>query len=197
MNKKRRAIFILCAAASLISAAAIIYAQNRNGLSEKEAQRLIARVAGVELNKDAVRVKEIQSLGSSATAVAEVETAFRFSREAGKWRVAEVRVGDRRWEDIELIVRALNAEKRARAEAELETLATALEAYRRERGFYVTVKDESALVDHLSPRYIKQIIRFDPWHKPYQYEGTATAYRLRSFGADGIAGTADDVVRNN
>lgn len=196
MNRKRRTISILCAA-SLISAAAIVYAQNRKGLSESEAQRLIARVAGVELKKDAVRVKEIQSLGASATAVADVETAFRFNREAGKWRVAEVRVGDRRWEDIDLIARALNAEKRARAEAELETLATALEAYRRERGFYVAAKDERTLVDHLSPRYVKQVIRFDPWHKPYEYEGTATAYRLRSSGADGIAGTADDVVRNN
>lgn len=179
-------IFASCAA--LVSEAAA-------DLSPKEARRLIARVAGLELPTDAVRVKEVSSLGSSAVVVAQIETAFRFVKgDDDKWRVAEIRTGDNRWEDIEMIMRAVNQEKTERARAELETIATALEAYRRERGFYVAAETEAALIDHLNPRYLSRVIRLDPWHKPYFYEGTGARYSLRSAGADGKENTADDVV---
>jgi len=163
-------------------------------LTPKEARRLIARMAGIELPSDAVRVKSVSAMGNSAAVVAQVETAFRFVNENGKWRVAEIRTGDRRWEDVDLLVRALNAEKTSRVRAELETIATALEAFRRERGSYVEAKTEAALIDFLSPRYLTRVIRIDAWHRPYEYEGTRNAYLLRSLGADGKAGTADDVV---
>src|SRR5882724_6090774 len=74
-------------------------------------------------------------------------------------RMADIRTGDRRWEDVELLMKALNVEKTARARAELESIATALESYRRERGSYVETKSEAALVDHLSPRYLARVIR--------------------------------------
>jgi len=38
------------------------------------------------------------------------------------------------------------------------------------------------------------VIRIDPWHQPYEYEGTRTSYVLRSNGPDGNANTADDIV---
>ena len=137
-------------------------------------------------------------MGSSALVVAQVETVFRFVKDsAGKWRVAEIRTGDNRWEDVEMLVRAVNAEKVERARAELETLATALESFRRDRGFYVVASDERTLVDHLNPRYLPQVIRVDPWHKPYLYEGARESYALRSAGADGEENTADDIVRQN
>lgn len=174
------------------------YAQAAADLSAGEARRLIARMAGIELPSNAVRVREVSSLGSSAVVTAQVETAFRFNRgEDGKWRVAEIRTGDNRWEDIDMIARAVNAEKTERARAELETIGTALEAFRRERGFYVAAKDGSALVDQLNPRYLARVIRIDPWHRPYQYEGTPERFTLRSGGVDGEANTADDVVLNN
>ena len=167
-------------------------------LSAKEARRLIARVAGIELPSDAVRVKEVSSLGSSAVVTAQVETAFRFNRgDDGKWRVAEIRTGDNRWEDIDMITRAVNAEKTERARAELETIGTALEAFRRERGFYIAAKEESTLIDQLNPRYLSRVIRLDPWHRPYQYEGTHERFTLRSGGADGKVNTADDVTLGN
>ena len=167
-------------------------------LSAKEARRLIARVAGIELPSDAVRVKDVSSLGSSAVVTAQVETAFRFNRGGdGKWRVAEIRTGDNRWEDVDMLTRAVNAEKTERARAELETIGTALEAFRRERGFYVAAKEESALVDQLNPRYLARVIRLDPWHRPYQYEGTHERFTLRSHGADGKVNTADDVSVSN
>ena len=179
---------------------AIIATQTRaaGDLSPKEARRLIARMAGIELPSDAVRIKEISSVGNSATVVAQVETAFRFVKgDKDKWRVAEIRTGDRRWEDVDMLVRALNVEKTQRARAELESIATALESYRREHGFYVEAKNEAGLIDRLNPRYLNEIIRIDPWHKPYEYEGTRDSFVLRSAGPDEKANTGDDIVRRN
>lgn len=194
MSSKRNLIFL--SVVSLVVVATFVVRRTRaaGDLTPKEARKLIARLAGIELPSDAVRVKSISSFGNSAVVVAQVETAFRVVNENDKWRVVEIRTGDRRWEDVELLIRAVNTEKTSRVRAELETIATALEAFRRERGSYVEAKSETALVDFLSPRYIARVIRVDAWHRPYEYEGTRDSYVLRSLGPDGKAGTADDVV---
>ena len=163
-------------------------------LTPKEARKLIARLAGIQLPSDAVRVKEITSFGNSVVVVAQVETAFRLVNENDKWRVAEIRTGDRRWEDVDALVRALNVEKTSRVRAELETIATALASFKRERGFYVESTSEAKLIDLLSPHYLPRVVRVDPWHQPYEYEGTRTSYVLRSNGPDGKANTADDIT---
>ena len=184
--------------ASLIAVTSVVVTSQviaAGDLTPKEARKLIARMAGINLPSDAVRVKEVSAMGNSATVVAQVETAFRFDKGGdGKWRIAEIRTGDRRWEDIDLLVKALNAEKTSRARAELESIATALEFYRREHGFYLESKTEAALIDSLNPRYLPSVIRVDPWHQPYQYEGTRGSFVLRSSGPDEKPNTADDVV---
>lgn len=191
------------ACALLIAACAlllIVRTEAASKLDAKLARKLISRVAGIDLNKDAVKVqdKDISVLGASATVVAQVETAFRFARdERGEWRVAEIRTGNNKWEDVDLLVRAVNAEKQARARAELEMLATALKAFRRERGFYPVTDNEAVVVDQLSPRYMKDTVRVDPWHTPYLYEGARERFVLRSAGADAKANTADDLVRES
>lgn len=167
-------------------------------LTPREARRLIAHLAGIQLPSDAVRIKDISSLGNSAVVVAQVETAFRLVKgDNDQWRVADIRTGDRRWEDVDMLVRALNAEKVARARAELESIATALESYRRDHGFYVESKSEAVLIDHLSPRYLTRVIRLDPWHQPYEYEGARNSFLLRSVGPDGKSGTFDDLIVAN
>lgn len=193
---RRRARLLIPALCLLaFSIQTFLYTSAADDLSTKEARRLITRVAGIELPSDAVRVKSISSLGSSAVVEAQISTAFRFVRgDDGKWRVAEIRTGDNKWEDVDMIARALNQEKAERARAELETFATALESFRRERGFYVEGKTASALVDQLNPLYLSRIIRTDPWHRPYQYEGHQSGYVLRSVGLDGKPNTADDIV---
>jgi len=195
----RRLFFVaatICASLfGLVSLTLVSPASAADGLSMKEARRVIARMAGIELPSDAVRVKEISPMGNSAVVVAQVETAFRLTKgDGGKWSVAEIRTGDRKWEDVDLLVRALNAEKTSRARSEMQTIATALKAYERERGSYVVSDSLVALIDHLNPRYLSQIIRIDPWHQPYQYEGQSRAFTLRSPGADGKPNTADDIV---
>jgi len=164
-------------------------------LTPKEARKLIARMAGIELPSDAVRVKNISTAGNTAIVVAQVETAFRLVKDdKDKWRIAEIRTGDRRWEDLDTLMKALNVEKTARARAELESIATALESYRRERGFYVESKSEAALIDNLNPHYLARVIRVDPWHQPYEYEGSRNSFVLRSSGPDGKPNTPDDVT---
>jgi Type II secretion system (T2SS), protein G len=182
---------------TLVAAGGLLITTTRaaGDLTPKEARRLIARMAGIQLPSDAVRIKEVSGMGNSATVIAQVETAFRFDKTGdGKWRVAEIRTGDRRWEDIDLLVKALNTEKTARARAEMESIATALEAFRRDRGSYLESKSEGTLIDNLNPRYLKSIIRVDPWHHAYEYEGTRTSFVLRSAGPDEKPNTADDVV---
>ncbi|HEY1404451.1 MAG TPA: type II secretion system protein GspG, partial [Pyrinomonadaceae bacterium] len=100
----------------------------------------------------------------------------------------------RSFEAFDAFERALNTEKLARARADLESLAAALEEYRRARGFYVVTETASDLVNHLNPRYTAAFILFDPWHRPYEYEGARERFTLRSLGADGKANTADDVT---
>src|SRR5262249_53936610 len=132
-------------------------------LSPKEARCLIARMLGIQLTSDEVRFKDISSLRIFYTLVRKGVMAFRFVKRAkDKWRIAEIRTGDRRWEDVEMLLHALNVEKTQRARAELESIAMALELYRREHGSYVEAKTEATLVDTLNPRYLKSIVRIDP-----------------------------------
>jgi hypothetical protein len=195
MTKRTMLIISLVA---LVAAGTFVVASSTRAagdLTAKEARRLIARMAGIELPSDAVRVKEVSSSGDSAIVVAQVETAFRLVKgDKDKWRITEIRTGDRRWEDLDTLMRALNVEKTARARAELESIATALESFRRERGFYLESKSEATLIDHLNPRYLARVIRVDPWHKAYEYEGARGSFVLRSAGPDGKPNTSDDVT---
>jgi hypothetical protein len=153
-----------------------------------------------ELKRGALSVRNpaaaLAPLGSSAVVEVEVETSVDFVRDArGRWQLARVRFGGgQSFESFEAFARALDAEKLTRARAELESLAAALEAYRRARGFYVVGNTAVDLVDQLNPRYTAAFIRFDPWHRPYEYEGTRERFTLRSLGADGKANTPDDVT---
>jgi Type II secretion system (T2SS), protein G len=195
MNRRVR-LLVTALCLLTLSVSTLVYTRAAaDDLSAKEARRLIARVAGFELPSEAVRVRSVSSLGSSAVVEAQVETAFRFVRgDDGHWRLAEIRTGDNKWEDIDMIARAVNQEKTERARAELEVVATALEAFRRERGFYVEAANAASLVDQLNPLYLARVIRVDPWHRQYQYEGTRSQYTLRSLGLDGKPNTGDDIV---
>ena len=163
-------------------------------LDAKLAREMIARLAGIDLPSDAVRVKEVSSLYKSAVVLAQVITEFRFSRGGDKkWRVTGIRTNSGEWTDVDKTLRAVNEEKARRARADLELMAEALTSFRRERGFYVVADNSGALLDQLNPRYLPRVIRLDPWQRPFLYEGERDRYLLRSAGADGEPGTADDI----
>lgn len=176
--------------------------QNQKAQNENQTAKGDSSQPAKELRRGALSVRNPASalapLGSSAVVEIEVETSVDFARDArGRWQVARVSFGSgggRGFDQFDAFERALNAEKLARARADLETLAAALEEYRRARGFYVVADSASALIDHLNPRHTLAYIRFDPWHRPYEYQGTRERFTLRSPGADGKSNTADDIT---
>jgi hypothetical protein len=169
-------------------------------LTTKRARCLVANLFGVALPSDDVRIKEVSpfglSVGSESAALVEafVRADFRLVRDAKRWRVAEFKSGNRDWVNVAGLEAAIDQVKRSAATDELSTIAKALGDFRRDRGSFVVSDSESVLIDHLSPRYLPRVIRVDPWHHPYQYEGQPDHYSLRSLGPDGKPNTPDDVV---
>ncbi len=169
-------------------------------LTTKRARCLVASLFGIALPSDDVRIKEISpfglSLGSESSTLLEafVRADFRLTRDAKVWRVAEFKSGNRDWVNVSGLATAIDQVKRSAATDELSTVAKALGDFRRERGSFVVSESESVLIDHLSPRYLTRVIRVDPWHRPYKYEGQPDHYSLRSLGPDGKPNTPDDIV---
>ncbi len=188
-----RALVVSAAALSLLWVVAFA-----RELGSREARERIAEAVGLD-RPDRVHIKGI-SAGMNGQAIVEatVDAAFRFQQDKeGNWKAVEVRTGDRRWESIELIRTAINKEKALRTTADLRTLAVALEAFRRERGFYVPADTNSALVNALAPHYLSPIIRVDAWSREFEYKGTETGYRLASLGPDGRPNTGDELIIEN
>ena len=169
-------------------------------LTNKRARCLVASLFGVALPSDDVRIKEISpfglSIGSESAALVDafVRADFRLVRDAKRWRVAEFKSGNRDWVKVAGLEAAIDQVKSSAATDELSTIAKALVDFHSERGSFVVSDSESVLIDHLSPRYLARVIRVDPWHRPYQYEGQPDHYSLRSLGPDGKPNTPDDVV---
>ena len=136
------------------------------------------------------------SLGSESAALvtAFIRVDFRLARDAKSWRVTQFKSGTRDWISVSELPIAMDQVKRTAANEDLSTIAKALGDFRRDRGYFVVSDKESVLIDHLSPRYLTRVIRVDPWHRPYQYDGQEDRYSLRSLGPDGKPNTPDDVV---
>jgi hypothetical protein len=186
---------VLPVAVALSFVGAVSFARE---LGSREAREKIAAAVGLD-KPEAVRIKSISSgIGGDAIVEATFQGAFRFTRDKqGEWVASEVRTGDRRWESIELIQTAIRKEKVLRTAADLRTLATAIDAYQRDRGRYVEGRTCSVLVDHLSPDYLRSILRLDAWSVEFDYIGTPTSYRLMSSGPDREPSTEDDLVIEN
>jgi hypothetical protein len=177
-----------------------VRSESASDLTTKRARCLVAALFGVALPSDDVRIKDISPFGvsigseSSALVTALVRADFRLARDARGWRVVEVKSGNRDWVKITDLPAAIDQIKRTAASDELSTIAQALSEFRRDRGYYVVADRESVLIDYLSPRYLIRVIRVDPWHRPYHYEGQQDRYSLRSLGPDGKPNTPDDIV---
>ena len=167
--------------------------------SVKRARCLLGGLLGVEVPSDAVRIQEVAPLPiplasqPSAVVIAWIRVDARLLNGSKGWEVEELRTGKREWVKLEPLIASLNEEKQRKARTELESIAKALELFRGERGFYVVSDKHSVVIDHLNPRYLPQIIRVDPWHQPYKYDGQRDHFTLRSSGPDGKDNTADDI----
>jgi Type II secretion system (T2SS), protein G len=178
------------------------FVRSRSGseLTNKRARCLIASLLGVQLPSDDVRIKDISPFGlsigseSSALVTALVRADFRFAQGASGWSLVQFKSGNRDWVNVTDVPAAMDQIKHSTASEELSTIAKALSDFRRDRGSFIISDKESVLIDHLSPRYLTRVIRVDPWHRPYHYEGQQNSYSLRSLGPDGKANTPDDIV---
>ena len=193
MTARSRALVVTIALLALLAVAALA-----RELGAREARERIAAALGMD-KADRVHIKSITpGSGNQAIVEAQFDAAFRFSTDKqGNWQAVEVRTGDRDWESIELIQTAVRKEKALRTTADLRSIATALEAFRRERGYYVVADTNSALIDNLAPRYLGAVLRLDAWSHEFQYKGSEGGYRLASLGADGKPDTGDEIVFEN
>ena len=131
----------------------------------------------------------------STTVIAWVQVDARLVNQGKSgWQVSELRIGNRDWAKLEPLLAALNEAKRSTARTELGLIAQALEKFRRERGSYLVGDKHSMVIDHLHPSYLPQVVRLDPWHQPYSYEGQRDRFTLSSAGPDRKEATNDDIV---
>lgn len=181
----------------LLTGSVLMLAQSNGALDAARAREMLRHLGGGELPKAQVRIKSVQSgvTGSDAIVEAQIETAYRFARTDDGWKLAEVRLGDRHWESVELISEAVRREKIRRTTLIMQQLAEGLDAYRRERGAYVVAEEIIRLLDQLPPRYAS--LRLDLWGNPFIYRGTASGYQLISAGPDQQSGTGDDLIVEN
>src|SRR6185369_15930806 len=197
---ERLSIIAQAAKVELPSAECEPNAQLSTKLTTRRARCLVAALFGITLPSDDVRIKEVSPFGlsigkeSAALVTALVTADFRLARNEGGWRVTGFKSGTRDWVDVSDLPLAIDQAKRSAASDDLSIIAKALSDFRRDRGYFVVADKESVLIDHLSPKYLARVIRVDPWHRPYQYDGQQDHYSLRSLGPDGIPNTPDDVV---
>ena len=168
--------------------------------SVKRARCLLGSLLGLQVPSDAVRIQEVAPLSiplapqPSAVVIAWIRVDAQLLAGNKGWRVEALRTGAGEWVKLESLIAMLDQVKQEQARMELELVAKALEGFRGARGFYVVSDKHSVAIDHLNPRYLSQIIRVDPWHQPYKYEGQRDRFTLRSSGPDGKDNTADDIT---
>jgi hypothetical protein len=169
--------------------------------SPKRVRCVLGSLLGIDVPSDAIRIQEVAAMGvpfasePSAVVVAWIRVRARAAndKKAG-WRISELRTGDHDWVKLEPVVAAVNREKEKKARTELEVIASALEQYRKDRGYYIVSDSQAVVIDHLNPKYLHQVIRLDPWHQPYKYQGERDHFTLRSTGPDSKDGTSDDIA---
>jgi hypothetical protein len=170
-------------------------------LTNQRARCLVANLFSITLPSDAVRIKDISGLSigtqPSAIAVTLVQADFRLTKDSGGWHVTGFRSGNRDWTTVESAPSVLDSVKRERTTEDLKAIATALEAFRKERGSFVISDKHSALIDVLTPRFLSRVIRVDSWRHAYRYHGEHDTFTLRSLGPDGKENTTDDIVISN
>ena len=192
----KRALHLL-----LLTGCFVLPACTSSRLSHDEVRRRIAEIGQSNLVPDAIEIRRIVSqTDTSAIAEATVTLAFQFRRDNpnAEWRIEAVRLGDRDWISLDELLAAINEGRRRTTTEGLNRLAEGVEKYRSMNGMLPAARDIVALTDTLYPAYMNMLVREDGWGNPIIYEVTGnTTYRLTSRGADGLQGTADDVVVEN
>ena len=153
---------------------------------------------GLSLDQKQVEILSAEESGDTILAEIRVTTAVRLVRSEGKWELAEIRLGDRRWEKADHILTLLDEQRLETTRGLLRQLHQAMQSHLESEGTVPQVETFTALVDVLYPAFLEEAVRLDAWSNPFVYEVTsASQYGLRSPGADGVDGTTDDISVEN
>lgn len=163
---------------------------------EKQAREQVRSLGGAELPEESVSVTSIRVTGNQAVADLVVKTAVKMRKEDGNWLLDEVRLGDRRWEKIDRILKAVESSRTSETLRQMSQVERGVEQYRETHGELPQVQNFVALIDRLSPAHIVEVIRFDAWQSEFSYRVIGpNRFELRSAGPDRQLDTEDDLVR--
>ncbi len=155
----------------------------------------VRNLDNASLKRDDVEILQVTENGDLAIAEVKVRTAFKLRKKDGSWVLEEIRIGDRRWEKAATILEAINQRRAENTRRELDDLTAAIASYAKARGAVPQTEGFEALVDELSPLYLKQVVRLDAWSNGFSYSALSSdRFDLRSAGPDGQFQTADDIV---
>ncbi len=161
---------------------------------ERQVQDQVRRLDGANWSKENVTVSDAKVVGDQATAEITVRVPARLERTDGRWYIREIRLDDRRWESLDRILAALEELRLNDARSQLDAVAQAADRWIREGGSLSDVGSYVELVDRLSPAYLPDVIRVDPWGTPYRLVAAAgNSWRIVSAGSDGKLGSDDDL----
>jgi hypothetical protein len=103
---KRFLVFTACVCYFV---AIIARADSAAGPNASEARKALTRIKQFELKGSAIRVRSVTATATGADVNADIRLVFKLQTGADdRWRVAEIRTGQDRWESIDLIAQALN-----------------------------------------------------------------------------------------
>ena len=166
-------------------------------LSHDEARKQIAEIGKSSLVPGSIQIQRIVSqTDKDAIAETSVALAFEFKRNkvSDPWRIAAVRMGDRDWVGVDEIIAAVNESRRRTTMESFQKLATGIEVFRQRNGASPNASEIVALTNILHPTYMTDLVRLDAWGRQIRYEVVGAGFRLLSDGADGVRGTADDIL---
>jgi general secretion pathway protein G len=86
--------------------------------------------------------------------------------------------------------------QRTAAAAQISNLETALDSYRLDVGNYPEtlegLMENDTSRDAWNGPYLRGELPLDPWDNPYVYQNEGRAFKLLSYGADGLPGGQED-----
>src|SRR4051812_43622274 len=109
MKIRHWALGISCFILGVITSLTIVY--GAEALGTKEAREKISQMDGLaDLPKDSIKIKNINTTGSNSIVEAQIDTAFKFTRNKSGWQVTDIRLGAGQWESLEVMKAAFNKE---------------------------------------------------------------------------------------
>lgn len=192
-SKNRWTLLLIAAIVPLITG--VVGVGSAGKISVGQVKDLLRHLGGANFESEQVQIRRISSgLAGDVVVEAQIETAWRLVNEKNQWRIAEVRLGDRHWESLELVEEAVRREKIRRTLVILREMSGALDDYHRDQSAFVTTNRIGELLDAISPRYLSTPYRIDLWGNQLDYRGSSDRYQLRSAGPDGRFGSPDDLL---